>query len=101
MSGQRCRAFANFQLLRGYDPLNYNVPEEQFSQFTAPEDRMREFKNMVNEFHRNGIRVLMDVVYNHTANKDVLQNITGKYYTQTDLSATGNSIATATRWSAA
>ncbi|MFF3349637.1 alpha-amylase family glycosyl hydrolase [Streptomyces sp. NPDC002779] len=76
----------------GYDPLNYNVPEEQFSQFTAPEDRMREFKNMVNEFHKNGIRVLMDVVYNHTANKDVFQNITGKYYTQTDLSATGNSI---------
>ncbi|GAA2954896.1 alpha-amylase family glycosyl hydrolase [Streptomyces enissocaesilis] len=76
----------------GYDPVNYNVPEEQFSQFTAPEDRVREFKDMVNEFHKNGIRVLMDVVYNHTYSKDALQGITGKYYTQNDLSATGNSI---------
>ncbi|WP_411105218.1 alpha-amylase family glycosyl hydrolase [Streptomyces sp. cmx-4-9] len=76
----------------GYDPLNYNVPEEQFSQFTAPEDRVREFQNMVNEYHKNGIRVLMDVVYNHTASKDVFQNITGKYYHETQLSGTGNSI---------
>ncbi|WP_434597916.1 pullulanase X25 domain-containing protein [Streptomyces sp. A5-4] len=76
----------------GYDPLNFNVPEEQFSQFSAPEDRIREFKDMVNEYHKNGIRVLMDVVYNHTANKDVFQNISGKYYHQTDLSGTGNSI---------
>ncbi|MFJ8982817.1 alpha-amylase family glycosyl hydrolase [Streptomyces sp. NPDC102282] len=76
----------------GYDPLNYNVPEEQFSQFTAPEDRVREFKDMVNEFHKNGIRVLMDVVYNHTASKDTFQNITGKYYHQNQLSGTGNSI---------
>ncbi|MER7780355.1 alpha-amylase family glycosyl hydrolase [Streptomyces sp. NPDC096191] len=76
----------------GYDPLNFNVPEEQFSQFTAPEDRVREFQNMVNEYHKNGIRVLMDVVYNHTANKDVFQNITGKYYHETQLSGVGNSI---------
>ncbi|WP_411074586.1 alpha-amylase family glycosyl hydrolase [Streptomyces sp. cmx-4-7] len=76
----------------GYDPLNYNVPEEQFSRFNAPEDRVREFQDMVNEFHKNGIRVIMDVVYNHTASKDVFQNITGKYYHQTELSGTGNSI---------
>jgi pullulanase len=76
----------------GYDPANYNVPEEQYSQFTAPEDRIREFKDMVNEFHKNGIRVIMDVVYNHTYSKSVLQGITGKYYTPTDLSGTGNSI---------
>ncbi|MFI7237388.1 alpha-amylase family glycosyl hydrolase [Streptomyces cyaneofuscatus] len=76
----------------GYDPLNFNVPEEQFSQFTSPEDRVREFKNMVNEYHRNGIRVLMDVVYNHTAGKGVFQDITGKYYHEKELSGTGNSI---------
>lgn len=76
----------------GYDPLNYNVPEEQFSQFTAPEDRVREFKDMVNAFHKNGIRVIMDVVYNHTAGKEVFENITGKYYHQSQLSGTGNSI---------
>ena len=76
----------------GYDPANYNVPEEQYSQFTQPEDRIREFKDMVNEFHKNGIRVIMDVVYNHTYSKSVFEGITGKYYTPTDLSGTGNSI---------
>ncbi len=76
----------------GYDPVDYNVPEEQYSQYTLPEDRIREFKDMVNEFHRNGIRVIMDVVYNHTYSKSVFNAITGKYYTSTDLSGTGNSI---------
>lgn len=76
----------------GYDPVNYNVPEEQYSQFTAPEDRVREFKDMVDGLHRAGIRVIMDVVYNHTFSKDVLQGITGKYYTPNDLSGTGNSL---------
>ncbi|MEU2630973.1 alpha-amylase family glycosyl hydrolase, partial [Kitasatospora sp. NPDC007106] len=76
----------------GYDPVDYNVPEEQYSQFSAPEDRIREFKDMVDGFHRNGIRVVMDVVYNHTYDKNVFGGITGKYYTPTDLSATGNSI---------
>ena len=76
----------------GYDPVDYNVPEEQYSQFTSPEDRIREFKDMVNELHRNGIRVIMDVVYNHTYTKNVFGDITGKYYTSTDLSGTGDSI---------
>lgn len=76
----------------GYDPVDYNVPEEQYSQFTSPEDRIREFKDMVNGFHRNGIRVIMDVVYNHTYSKDVFGGITGKYYTANDLSGTGNSL---------
>jgi pullulanase len=77
----------------GYDPLYYNVPEEQYSQATAPEDRIREFKDMVNGFHRNGIRVVLDVVFNHTASKDVLQGITGQYYTATDLAGCcGNSL---------
>lgn len=76
----------------GYDPVNYNVPEEQYAQSTDPEDRVREFKDMINGFHRNGIRVIMDVVYNHTFSKDVFGGITGKYYTATDLSGTGNSL---------
>lgn len=76
----------------GYDPVNYNVPTWQYSQFTAPQDRIREFKDMVNELHRNGIRVIMDVVYNHTYTKNVFGGITGKYYTATDLSGTGDSI---------
>ena len=76
----------------GYDPVNYNVPEEQFSQFAAPEDRIREFKDMVNEFHKNGIRVILDVVYNHTYAKTALESITPKYYTATDYSGVGNSL---------
>ncbi|MCO5068843.1 MAG: type I pullulanase [Kiritimatiellae bacterium] len=51
----------------GYDPLNYNVPEGSYA--TDPfhgEVRIREFKQMVQALHRAGIRVVMDVVYNHT-----------------------------------
>ncbi len=51
----------------GYDPLNYNVPEGSYS--TNPYDpavRIKEFKQMVQAFHQSGIRVVMDVVYNHT-----------------------------------
>lgn len=77
----------------GYDPVNYNVPEERYSQTpNDPVARVREFKAMVDGFHRRGIRVVMDVVYNHTANKDVLGNITPRYYNAVDLSGTGNSL---------
>ena len=51
----------------GYDPVNYNVPEGSYS--TNPYDpmcRIREFKQMVQALHRAGIRVILDVVYNHT-----------------------------------
>lgn len=77
----------------GYDPRNYNVPEERYSQTPLNyENRMREFKTMVNEFHKAGIRVVMDVVYNHTFSKEMFEKISPKYYTATDLSGTGNSI---------
>ena len=79
----------------GYDPVNYNVPEDRFS--TCPGDyveRIREVKEMINEFHKNGIRVIMDVVYNHTFDKEMFKNISTKYYTTTDLSGCGNSINT-------
>ena len=77
----------------GYDPRNYNVPEERYSQTPYDyENRVREFKQMVDEFHKAGIRVIMDVVYNHTYSKSVLEPISDQYYTDTDLSGTGNSI---------
>ncbi|NPV39646.1 MAG: starch-binding protein [Brevinematales bacterium] len=77
----------------GYDPWNYNVPEDQYSQWsTDPTNRIKEFKTMVNEFHKNGIRVIMDVVYNHTYNKSVFEYISTLYYTLNDLSGCGNSI---------
>ena len=55
----------------GYDPLNYNVPEGSYS--TNPYDpatRIREFKEMVQALHKAGIRVILDVVYNHTFDLD-------------------------------
>lgn len=55
----------------GYDPQNYNVPEGSYS--TNPSDpatRIREMKQMVKALHDAGIGVVMDVVYNHTAQND-------------------------------
>jgi pullulanase len=51
----------------GYDPKNYNVPDGSFSTNPYnPSVRIREFKQMVLALHKNGIRVILDVVYNHT-----------------------------------
>lgn len=51
----------------GYDPQNYNVPEGSYSSdATIPTARIEEFKDMVAAMHDAGIRVVMDVVYNHT-----------------------------------
>ena len=51
----------------GYDPVNYNVPEGGYSTDPyTPEVRIREFKEMVKALHDAGIRVILDVVYNHT-----------------------------------
>lgn len=51
----------------GYDPKNYNVPEGSYS--SDPYDgnvRINEVKQMVQSIHKNGMGVIMDVVYNHT-----------------------------------
>ncbi|MDE5848763.1 MAG: type I pullulanase [Muribaculaceae bacterium] len=55
----------------GYDPQNYNAPEGSYS--TNPSDpsaRVREMKEMIKALHDAGIGVIMDVVYNHTAEND-------------------------------
>ena len=71
----------------GYDPLNYNAPEGSYS--TNPYDgisRIKEFKQLVKTFHENGLRVVMDVVYNHTMlteNSYFNQLVPGYYYRQT------------------
>ena len=50
----------------GYDPQNYNVPEGSYATNAhQPEVRIREFKQMVMALHKVGIRVILDVVYNH------------------------------------
>lgn len=55
----------------GYDPYNYNTPEGSYSTNPAnPETRIKEMKQMVKALHDASIGVIMDVVYNHTANND-------------------------------
>ncbi len=55
----------------GYDPVNYNVPEGGYSTDPyKPEVRISEFKQMVQALHQAGIKVILDVVYNHTWNID-------------------------------
>lgn len=55
----------------GYDPQNYNAPEGSYSTNPAkPETRVSEMKQMVKALHDAGIGVIMDVVYNHTAEND-------------------------------
>lgn len=87
----------------GYDPLNYNVPEGSYS--TDPFNgkvRIREFKAMVKALHDAGIRVVLDVVYNHTGfttESNFNQLVPGYYYRQDSLgnfangSACGNETA--------
>ncbi len=87
----------------GYDPELYNVVEGSYA--TAPEDpinRIKELKNLIMELHKAGIKVVLDVVYNHTyKNYDSNFNIImPKYYhrirsdgTFSDGSGCGNEIA--------
>lgn len=87
----------------GYDPLNYNVPEGSYA--TNAKDgisRIKEFKELIKTFHENGLRVVMDVVYNHTMlTEDSYFNqlVPGYYYRQkpdgsfSDATACGNETA--------
>jgi pullulanase-type alpha-1,6-glucosidase len=76
----------------GYDPLHYTTPEGSYSTNPDGTARNREFREMVAALNRTGLRVVMDVVYNHTpaAGQDadsVLDRIVPGYYQR--LSATG------------
>lgn len=87
----------------GYDPQNYNVPEGSYS--TNPSDpasRIREMKEMIKSLHNVGIGIIMDVVYNHTAENEASNfNLTapGYYYRHredgslSDASGCGNETA--------
>jgi len=86
----------------GYDPLNYNVPEGSYASDAARgEVRIREFKEMIQAIHKKGLRVIMDVVYNHTFSlENALQNSMPYYHYRLDAkgelsdgSACGNDIA--------
>ena len=87
----------------GYDPLNYNVPEGSYS--TDPYNgatRINELKQLIAAFHKNGLRVVMDVVYNHVADagsSNFNQLVPGYYFRHkkdggfSDATACGNEVA--------
>jgi pullulanase len=50
----------------GYDPLHYNVPEGSYATDADGSARILEFRQMVQSLNESGLRVVMDVVYNHT-----------------------------------
>ena len=86
----------------GYDPVNYNVPEGSYATDTTDGTvRIRECKQMIQALHENGIRVVMDVVYNHTYRDDSwLQRMVPGYFYRyeedgslSNGSACGNDIA--------
>ena len=75
----------------GYDPVNYNVPEGSYS--TDPyhgEVRVKEFKQMVQGLHEQGIGVVLDVVYNHvySAEDFCFNNIVPGYFSRIDQNGT-------------
>jgi pullulanase len=87
----------------GYDPLNYSVPEGSYA--TDPVDpaaRIREMKQLVQTLHGSGLRLVLDVVYNHTADasrSSFEQLVPGYYYrhnpdgSYSDAAACGNEVA--------
>ena len=78
----------------GYDPVNYNAPDGGYS--TNPYDpasRIREMKQMIQALHKAGIRVIMDVVYNHTfnvENSNFTQTAPDYFYRLTENGNLGN-----------
>lgn len=76
----------------GYDPLHYNAPEGSYATNPDGVTRIIEFREMVQSLNQAGLRVVMDVVYNHTnasgqSDRAILDRIVPGYYHR--LSATG------------
>src|SRR5882724_4426477 len=73
----------------GYDPLHYTVPEGSYSTQPDGPTRIREFREMVEALNLAGLRVVMDVVYNHTVAAgenphSVLDQVVPGYYHRLD-----------------
>lgn len=87
----------------GYDPLHYNTPEGTYAtDVNNPASRIIEIKQMIQALHQKGLKVVMDVVYNHTGlteTSNFEQLVPGYYYRRTsdgkfsNASACGNETA--------
>ena len=77
----------------GYDPQNYFTPTGMYSSNpSSPTVRINELKTLINEIHKQGMGVILDVVYNHTANNNVLgdSGIQSYYYRSTSRNGAGS-----------
>jgi len=61
------RGLTNFW---GYNSIGFFAPHSEYAAAQGGQAQVEEFKTMVREFHRAGIEVILDVVYNHTAEGD-------------------------------
>jgi pullulanase len=71
----------------GYAPVHYLAPEGAYA--VNPDDRVREYRSMVMALHRSGLRVIQDVVFNHTSGfgdspTSVLDKVVPNYYHRLD-----------------
>ena len=65
----------------GYDPQSYFALTGMYSEDpTDPAKRIEEFKNLIAEIHKRGMGVILDVVYNHTADLAILEDLEPNYY---------------------
>lgn len=65
----------------GYDPQNYfSLSGMYATNPNDPENRIAEFKELVNEIHKRGMGVILDVVYNHTAKTSIFEDLEPRYY---------------------
>jgi pullulanase-type alpha-1,6-glucosidase len=65
----------------GYDPRHYGAPEGSYATDAADGAvRVREFRQMVQALHGHGLRVVLDVVYNHTSGSFLDRIVPGYYY---------------------
>lgn len=69
MENPRVNPITNERLFNywGYSTVNYFSPMNRYASTNAPGQAIQDFKTMVRELHKNGIEVILDVVYNHTA----------------------------------
>ncbi|MBV8819982.1 MAG: glycogen debranching enzyme, partial [Acidobacteriaceae bacterium] len=65
LTGERLRN------LWGYQPINFFAPNAAYCSLTSDGAQVREFKQLVKSFHKSGLEVILDVVFNHTAEGDL------------------------------
>ncbi|MEH7331538.1 type I pullulanase [Neobacillus drentensis] len=78
----------------GYNPLHFNAPEGSYSTDPAnPYSRIMELKHLIDQIHRSGLRVIMDVVYNHIyirENSSFEKVVPGYYFRHNEIGLPSN-----------